>query len=110
MSLHVETIPDDPSLQAVMYGPLVLAGRLGSQNLTPAMAYVGYDTSPGGDPDPAPQMKATSTAPASWVESVPGQVLTFRTTRQAENVTLIPLNKLFGERYAVYWKVNGKLT
>ena len=107
MSLHVETIPDDPSLQAAMYGPLVLAGRLGSQNLTPAETYVGYDTSPGGNPGPAPQMKPSSMAPASWVESVPGQVLTLRTAGQTENVTLIPLNKLFGERYAVYWKVTG---
>jgi len=108
MSLHVETIPDDPSLQAVMYGPLVLAGRLGSQKPTPTMTYVGYDTSPGGSPVPAPQMKASSTGPASWVESVSGQVLTFRTTGQAESVTLTPLYKLFGERYAVYWNVTNK--
>jgi len=72
------------------------------------MTYVGYDTSPGGSPVPAPQMKASSTGPASWVESVSGQVLTFRTTGQAESVTLTPLYKLFGERYAVYWNVTNK--
>jgi uncharacterized protein len=108
MSLHIETIPDDSSLQAAMYGPLVLACPLGSKDLTPAMTYIGYDTSPGGEPGSAPQVKNTSSAPASWVEPVSGQVLTFRTVGQAENVTLVPLYKLFGERYAVYWKVTGK--
>jgi DUF1680 family protein len=28
MNLHVQPMPDDESLQAVLYGPLVLAGRL----------------------------------------------------------------------------------
>ncbi len=27
-------MPDDPTLQAVMYGPLVLAGKLGTAGLT----------------------------------------------------------------------------
>jgi hypothetical protein len=34
--------------------------------------------------------------------------LAFRTVGQSENVNLIPLHKLFNERYTVYWKVNGK--
>jgi hypothetical protein len=32
-------------------------------------------------------------------------VLAFRIVAQAQNLTLIPLSKLFGERYAVYRKV-----
>src|SRR5258708_11319200 len=35
MALHTEPTPDDPSLQAVMYGPLVLAGQLRPARLTP---------------------------------------------------------------------------
>ena len=31
MSLHIDAMPDDPTLQAVMYGPLVLAGKLGPE-------------------------------------------------------------------------------
>jgi DUF1680 family protein len=108
MSLHVETIPDDPTLQALMYGPLVLAGRLGSQKPTPTMTYVGYDTSPGGSPVPVPPMRASSTDPASWVESESGQALTFRAASEGESVKLMPLYKLFDERYAVYWKVTSK--
>ena len=36
MGLHIDALADDPTLQAVMYGPLVLAGRLGSENLSKA--------------------------------------------------------------------------
>lgn len=108
MSLHLDPIPDDPTLQAMMYGPLVLAGRLGAEGLTKAMVYVGYDTSPGGDPVPVPAIAADSKDPLGWVEPVPNQALTFRTAGQNETLTLIPLYKLFGERYAVYWKTNTR--
>ena len=43
----------------------------------------------------------------SWVERVPGKRLSFRTKGQEKSVSLIPLNRLFGERYAVYWKVRA---
>jgi hypothetical protein len=53
-------------------------------------------------------MRASSTDPASWVESVSGQALTFRAASKGESVKLMPLYKLFDERYAVYWKVTSK--
>ena len=37
MALHVHPMPDDDTLQAIMYGPLVLAGDLGREGLTEAM-------------------------------------------------------------------------
>jgi hypothetical protein len=37
--LHLQTIPDDPKLAAIMYGPLVLAGELGAENLDPKRIY-----------------------------------------------------------------------
>jgi len=33
--------------------------------------------------------------------------LTFRTVGQARTTEVIPLYKLHGERYVVYWKVNS---
>lgn len=39
MSLHVAPTPDDPSLQAVMYRPLVLAGQLGNDDLPQELVY-----------------------------------------------------------------------
>jgi DUF1680 family protein len=36
MHLHRQAMPDDPRIQAFLYGPLVLAGDLGSEGLTEA--------------------------------------------------------------------------
>jgi DUF1680 family protein len=103
-SLRIESMPDDPTLQAAMYGPLVLAGRLGTEGLTQSMFYSEGETSPAGDPLPAPTIATSSSDPVGWLKQVSGRVLTFQTVGQARNISLVPLYKLFGERYAVYWK------
>ena len=36
MHLHAQAMPDDPAMQAFLYGPLVLAGDLGGEGLTEA--------------------------------------------------------------------------
>jgi hypothetical protein len=107
MSLRIETIPDDHTLQAAMYGPLVLAGRLGTEGLTKSMFYSEYDTAPGGDPIPVPAIATSANDPVGWLEPVAGEPLTFQTVGQARKINLIPLYKLFGERYAVYWKTTS---
>ena len=43
--------------------------------------------------------------PASWLEPGGGRPLTFRSKGQKETIELVPLNRLFDERYAVYWRV-----
>ena len=107
MRLRIETIPDDPTLQAAMYGPLVLAGRLGSEGLSKSMFYSEYDTAPRGDPIPVPALATSAQDPVGWLAPVAGEPLTFQTVGQAQKLSLIPLYKLFGERYAVYWKTTS---
>jgi len=110
LRLHAAPTPDDPRLLAVMYGPLVLAGRLGSAGLDAAHLRA-EPTRPRKVPEyPLPPVSApifTTAAldPASWLEPLPGRPLAFRTTGQAQTVTLEPLNRIFDERYAVYWKM-----
>ena len=105
MSLTSQAMPDDPSLQAAMYGPIVLAGRLGTQGLTREMTYGGYDCELSGKPVAVDDIAGSWTDPASWLEPVAGRPLTFRTQGQSKPTELIALNRLFDERYAVYWKV-----
>jgi len=112
MSLRSEPLLGDPGLQAFLYGPLVLAGRLGTEGLTAEMAQGGpgsaYEShTVQGKPVPAPEFAANPANLSSWIEPAPGQPLTFRTVGQKRNVTLVPLNQLFGERYGVYWRVRG---
>jgi DUF1680 family protein len=107
MSLRIETMPDDHTLQAAMYGPLVLAGRLGTEGLSKSMFYSEFDTAPSGDPIPVPAIATSPNDPVGWLKPVSDQPLTYQTVGQAQKLTLIPLYKLFGERYAVYWKTTS---
>jgi len=121
MRLRREAMPDDPTLQAYLYGPLVLAGDLGSEGLTEAHITgpnlrVGF---PGIEQWGSP-LAATNSTPSiasidipafratgereSWIKPA-DRPLTFRTTGQKQDVTLVPLNRLFDRRYAVYWRV-----
>lgn len=106
MSLRIETLPGDETQQAVMYGPLVLAGRLGSEGLDTTNTYPHYDTSPRGKPVNVPEIEPNGSQPAAWVEPVSGERLSFQTVGQSQSTPLIPFYALHGERYAVYWKVN----
>ncbi len=106
MSLHIAPLPDDPTMQAAMYGPLVLAGRLGSKGLTHDLIYgpLGPDEARA---IPVPAIAGSGDAP-DWVEPVKGQTLAFQTTGQRSAIDLAPFYQLFDERYTVYWKVNRR--
>jgi uncharacterized protein len=111
MSLHAVAMPDDPALQAFLYGPLVLAGRMGTAGITDAnrraRPTAPYTVPEFVDPDlpPAPVLRAPGSDPASWIRPVAGRPLEFRTTGQPVDYTLVPLYRLFDERYALYWTV-----
>jgi DUF1680 family protein len=111
MSLHLCPMPDDPTVQAVMYGPLVLAGRLGTEGLAPENIRV-EPTKPRTvpeyqqEPRPLTELHGAGTEASAWIRPVPGQGLAFRTSGQAADVTLVPFYRLFDERYAIYWKIS----
>lgn len=106
MSLRAESMPDDPTVQAVLYGPVVLAGRLGLEGLSRETTYGGYDCELKGNPVPVPDIVADPNKVDTWIEAVPGP-LAFRTKAQSRVIELAPLNRIAGERYAVYWKVRS---
>ncbi len=105
MDLRLEPLPDKPSVAAVMYGPIVLAGELGGQGLTDEKVYGPYG--PEGDPAAVPTLAAAGKDPASWIKKDPGEALVFRTAGvgRPQDVTLVPFYKLFGQRYAIYWEM-----
>ena len=107
MRLTVEAMPDDPGMQAFLYGPLVLAGDLGADGLKNAAS--SDRTRLRCAPEPSlpievPTFKAAGADPTSWIKPAAAP-LTFRTTGQSKDVTLVPLNSLFNRRYSVYWQV-----
>jgi DUF1680 family protein len=109
MSLHTAPIPDDSTLQAVMYGPLVLAAQMGREGLTEKRIY--GESGPDDQhekPIAAPQVRvAENAATTKWVERVPGETLSFRTVGGANSVDLRPLYQIMDERYSVYLKLDN---
>jgi DUF1680 family protein len=110
MRLRLEAMADDPGLKAILYGPYVLAGGLGHDALPPEAPYA-EPTQPRdvpefrSEPAAAPSFRAPSSDPHSWIEPAAGEALTFRTRGQANDVSFVPFNRLYGNRYAVYWRI-----
>ena len=107
MRLHIDSMPDDATEQAAMYGPLVLAGRF--EAVTREMTYGDLEPKPGNQRKVA-NITADPKEPTAWIEPDARQPLTFHTVGQAETSTLVPLYQVIHERYAVYWKVDKRST
>jgi uncharacterized protein len=105
MHLHIETMPDERNTQAVLYGPLVLAGKLGSEGLTNEMIIGPMGPEVEKHPMRVPQFRVSNQDPDAWLKRTDGQGLEFRTSGQAADITFVPFNRLSGERYSVYWTV-----
>lgn len=102
MDLHVAPMPDDETVQAAMYGPLVLAGRF--EPVTREMVYSGYGPK-SGTQSKVPDIAANPMHPTAWIEPSAKQPLTFQAVGQSQAISLVPLYQVIQERYAVYWKV-----
>lgn len=106
MNLRLVSMPDNPNRAAVCYGPLVLAGMLGSDGIKPPMPYAKsqsdyfHNTAV-----KIPVMLCSGKPVTEWVEPVAGKPLTFRTkdVGRPSDVTLVPLYATAHEHYTVYW-------
>jgi len=102
MRLHAAPMPDKESLQAVMYGPLVLAARFEEEPRD--KWYRHFTAQEKQEPAPMLQFKGKVDDPASWLEPAGGQ-LAFSTVAQNQSVAFLPLSKIIHERYSVYHEV-----
>ena len=113
MRLHTRPLLGEQTRRAAMYGPIVLAARLGAEGVTPQTQ---YDANSGptevvlrGKPQGAANISLKPGADiesADWIRPVKGEPLTFATVGQPKPTTLVPLHRIFSERYGVYWKVH----
>lgn len=103
MQLHMNSMPDDETIQAAMYGPLALAGRF--DKVPNDLSYGGYGPKRGAQ-SKVPDIIADPARPAAWLEPEANHPLTFNALGQSQPITLVPLYKVIYERYAVYWKIN----
>jgi hypothetical protein len=101
-----------------MFGPLVLAVRMGAEGLTAGMIQGGMGPQWGDEGYPMPVVdlrpprrpgpqSASESAPPDplWFERIEGTrefPLVFRTKGRGPTHTLVPLNRIMDERYSVY--------
>jgi DUF1680 family protein len=104
MSLAAETFPDEPRVQAFLYGPIVLAGDLGAQGLTEELILDQQGPAVGKIPVSVPDLHASGKKLEDWIKRDGSAPLSFRAAGSESGVTLKPLNQLWG-RFATYWNV-----
>jgi DUF1680 family protein len=107
MKLHTEFLPDTTNEIALLYGPIVLAGELGTNGMPARLTANGQgDFNRVADPS-VPMFATTSDQLVKHVKPVRGQPLTFRTDGigRPADVTLIPFYEMHHQRYSVYWKL-----
>lgn len=106
LTLRTEPLPGDASTVAFLYGPLVLAGKLGVDGMPNPYAHNQLDQAR----FPRPAVPVLVGAPAELtdrVQRVSRSPLVLRTRGLAQpgDVTLVPFHTLHHERYTVYWRV-----
>ncbi|HZD31486.1 MAG TPA: beta-L-arabinofuranosidase domain-containing protein, partial [Candidatus Angelobacter sp.] len=105
MHLHAAPTPDKNTVQAVMYGPLVMAAQFEEEPRDRWYRHFTADEKQ--EPTPTLQFKGKIDDPASWLEPAGGK-LTFQTVAQIQSATFAPLSSIVHERYSVYHEVAAK--
>jgi DUF1680 family protein len=105
MRLTREVLGDDPSMQAFLYGPLVLAGQFPMGQLSFDLLHKNEEPKVKDAPLAVPTLAAKGDNLEQWIVPVEGQEMTFRTQGiGGEQITLKPLNESW-QRFAVYFQV-----
>ncbi len=110
MNLHIAEANDDPNKVAVMYGPLVLAGVMGTEGMTglapfsDPTEYNDYYTYEYNVPaNLKTSLKLDKKKLNDYIKPVAGEPLVFTTVKEDENVRLEPIHQIHRQRYVVYW-------
>jgi len=110
MSFHLETLPAAPDMVAILYGPVVLAGALGTKDMPDVYNY-DYHTRTAlinrYPTPPVPVLVGSEDVVLAGILPIDGKPLTFRTNGIASpyDVELIPFHRMHHQRYTVYWQL-----
>jgi hypothetical protein len=103
--VRTEAMPDDKRMQAFLYGPLLLAGEVGSPvagSLTIGPEGSDLKKHP---PSAIPVLREKSGQASEWIQPA-GAPLTFRVAGQDGDITLRPFHSIgAGQPYTIYWRV-----
>jgi DUF1680 family protein len=104
MRLHLQALPGASDIAAVMFGPLVLAARMGAEGITPGADIVASEFAYGWvlktDDVPLPRLALQGRSLEDAVRPA-GAPLSFR----HGEVELAPFHRIHHERYSLYWQL-----
>lgn len=115
MHFKKETIGDNPNLAAIKYGPILLAGKLGTESMDKEpIPYAGYDGFDGRwdhrrfedlPTVSAPRLDVGNAAVNEWMSRQSSESLMFKTDGVGEprDVEMEPYYRVNHQRYAIYW-------
>ncbi len=90
MQLYTEAMPDNPNRVAMLYGPVVLAGKLGKEMPDPIFGTT--------------VLLTDNRDVSAWAQADAANPLTFvNTVAKPDPVTLVPFYTVYDEYYNVYW-------
>jgi DUF1680 family protein len=105
-SLHLERAKDNSAMVSVFFGPVLLAGELGRENMPKDFA--GKDANLKTPAVPVPEIARSFMKPADWLRPVHGASLAYTAhdVGPADGITFRPLYEVHHQRYSVYWRVH----
>jgi len=109
MALHMVATNDNPNLAAIEYGPIVLAGAMGTEGMNPPAPFAKDQLDYRNVPVPQDidtALNVNGRTINDWLIPVDGKPLTFKTVKAAsKEITLVPYYTIDKERYVVYWNL-----
>jgi len=106
MQLRRERLMDDEAMQALLYGPVVLAGQFPMGELSFDLLHSNEDPRVKDVPISVPTLVDRGENLSQWVIPIEGKKLEFDlTAKNGEKVHLKPLNQSW-QRFAVYFQVS----
>jgi DUF1680 family protein len=111
MQLHTEELPGHPNVVALLYGPIVLAGRFGSEGIEPGRDLIANERTYGDVLNRPMEVPSWRGRPHDFPKSIlasTGKPLTFhaRGFEHGREVEFVPYYSIAHERYNLYWSVS----
>lgn len=108
MTLRYVPAPDNPNVTAIAYGPVLLAGAMGTEGLTDSTPYAKDQNDLNRFFIPADlihELKVKDRKDFGWLQSEADEPLSFKTTSSvaSKEIEMVPYYKIHHQRYVVYW-------
>jgi DUF1680 family protein len=115
MHLHLEPLPGLPDVAALMFGPVVLAARLGTEGMHPGDDVIVNERTYGDVlklPMDMPRLALNPDTLETQVKRLAGRPMVFhlRATQPNTDYELVPFHRITHERYNLYWQLSQPAT